>query len=320
MTSARAPDDNGARRGAVSLNGEHPSARNMRTMLYYTWVQPNYFQTLGIPLLMGSGFQREFRPAGHYVILSESAANRLWPGQSAIGRSLRLGTDQQFHNKGELLPDGPTWRVIGIARDTRGVTLDGSDSAQVYLPLPPERLQDYPILVRTYSDPALVMRAMDPVISAVDSNLVASISTLREMLHQTDAFLIDSFSAAIAITISIFGLVLASMGIYSTISYIVVLRTREVGIRMAIGAQKGDILSLILLESARPVVAGLLVGMVLAAGASQLMRGVLYGVSTVDAVSFAGVSLLFMLIALFASYPAARRAMRVDPMVAIRYE
>ena len=254
------------------------------------------------------------------VILSESAAQRLWPGQNPIGRSLRLGTEDQFHNKDELLPDGPTWRVVAVARDTRGVMLDGSDSQQVYLPLPSDRLQDYPILVRTHSYPTRVMRAMEPVISAVDPSLVASASTLQELLRQTDAFLIDSLSAAIASTISLFGLVLASMGIYSTVSYMVVLRTREVGIRMAVGAQRQNILALMMRDSIRPVVAGLLAGMVLAAGASHLLRGVLYGLNTVDAVSFVGVSLLFLAIALVATLPPSRRATRVDPVVALRYQ
>jgi ABC-type antimicrobial peptide transport system permease subunit len=161
---------------------------------------------------------------------------------------------------------------------------------------------------------------MDPLISDVDPGLTGSIATLQEMLHQTDAFLADSFSAAIASIIGLFGLLLASMGIYSTISYIVVLRTREVGIRMALGAQKRDVLALMMRESVRPVIAGLLVGMAIAAGASQLLRGVLYGVSPEDPISFAGPSLLFLAIAFIATWPPCRRAMRVDPMVALRYE
>jgi predicted permease len=320
ITSARAPNDGGGRRAAVSVNGEQPSALNKRAVLYYTWVQPNYFQTLGIPLSMGGGFQSQAGQPEHSVILSESAAQRLWPGQSPIGRSLRLGTDEQFHNKGELLPDGPTWQVIGVARDTRGVTMDGSDSEQVYVPLPADRLHDYPILIRTDVDPAAVMRAMAPEISAVDPNLVASTSTLLQMLRQTEVFLAASMSAAIASTISLFGLLLASMGIYSTVSYVVVLRTREVGIRMAIGAKKRDILALMLRESTRPVVAGLLVGMLLAAGASHLLRGVLYRLNTVDVITFAGASLLFLAIALVATWLPSRRAMRIDPLVALRHE
>jgi putative ABC transport system permease protein len=110
------------------------------------------------------------------------------------------------------------------------------------------------------------------------------------------------------------------MGIYSTVSYVVVLRTREVGIRMAIGAQRRDVLALMILDNARPIVAGLLAGMALAAGASQLLRGVLYGLDTVDAVSFAGASSLFLIIALVATWLPSRGAMRVDPVVALRYQ
>ena len=110
------------------------------------------------------------------------------------------------------------------------------------------------------------------------------------------------------------------MGIYGTVSYIVVLRTREVGIRMALGAQKRDVLGLILRESARAVLAGLLVGMLLAVGVSYLARGLFYGLIAVDGVSLVGVSLLFLAIALLASYLPARRATRVDPMVALRHE
>ncbi len=200
------------------------------------------------------------------------------------------------------------------------MTLDGSDAEQVYLPLPEDRLQDYPMLVRTLTDPRLVMRAMEPVISAVDPALMALTSTLQEMLRQTNAFLIASISAAIASTIGLFGLLLASMGIYATVSYLVVLRTHEVGIRMAIGASRRDILALMMRQGTRPVLAGLAAGTVLAAGASQFLRGVLYGVGTVDVISFAGASLLFLAIALAASWLPSRRAMRLDPLVALRYE
>ena len=97
----------------VSLNRDAPSPMNMRATLDYTWVQPNYFETLGIPLSRGRGFRALAAQADHDAILSESAAHRLWPGQNPIGQTLRLGTDGQFHNRGELLPDGPTWQVIG---------------------------------------------------------------------------------------------------------------------------------------------------------------------------------------------------------------
>jgi putative ABC transport system permease protein len=288
--------------------------------LYYTFVQPNYFQTLSIPLLSGRGFVSQAGQTEPSVVLSQSAAEQLWPGQNPIGRSLRLGTDDQFHLKNEALPDGPTYQVIGVARNTRGIQLDDSDSEQVYIPLPERRLQDYPILVRTKADSLQFLDAIGPVIASLDPNLVATPATLEQLLHQTPPFLISALAASIASVVGMVGLLLASMGIFGTVSYIVVLRTREVGIRIALGAKKGDILSLMLRESTRPVFVGLLVGMTLSVGVTYLLRGILYGLSTVDAISFVGVASLFLAIALFAAYIPSRRAMRVDPTVALRYE
>jgi predicted permease len=321
MTSANPPGNSGFRTPAFTLAGETSAAQNMQSILYYSYVQANYFQTLDIPLLLGRGFQPQTSQSEYSVILSESAAKLLWPGQNAIGRTLRLGaTDEQFHNRSEILATGPAYQVVGVARDTRGSTFDGSDSKRVYLPLAEDHLQSYSILIRTHSDPAQVLRAIDSVIYDVDPNLIASLSTLQDQLRQSPPFILSSFAAAIASTVGTLGLLLALMGIYGTVSYIVVLRTREVGIRMAIGAQRRDVLGLILRESARPVLAGLIAGVLLAVGASYLARGLLFGLNGVDGVSLGGVSLLFLAIALLASYPPARRAMRVDPMVALRDE
>jgi macrolide transport system ATP-binding/permease protein len=320
ITSGRPPDGGGIRTAAISLNGAKPSIENTQATLYYTFVQPNYFETLGIPLLSGRAFQSQSGLPEPSVILSQSAARQLWPNQNPIGRSLRMGTDDQFHLNGELVPDGPTYQVIGVARDTRGIQLDGSDSQQVFVPIPEGRIQDYPILIHTESDPTQFMDAIGPIIASLDPNLVVTPSTLEQMLHQTPPFLISGLAASIASIVGMLGLLLASMGIFGTVSYIVVLRTREVGIRIALGAKKRDILGLMLLESTRPVFAGLLVGVILSVGTSYLLRDILYGVNVVDGISFVGVSLLFLGIALFATFLPSRRAMRVDPVVALRYE
>ncbi len=311
ITSAQ-PPYNPLRTAAVSRE-------NARAVVRYTYIQANYFDTLGIPLLLGRGFQATGGEPEHDVILSESAAQMLFAGQNPIGKTLRLGaTGERFFP--DTAADGPAYRVIGVARDTRGTEFDGSDSRRVYLPLADDRLAGRPILIRTRSDPAEVLRAIDPLISSLDPDLVATTFTLDAILRRSPPFITASLAAAVASTLGLFGLLLASMGVYGTVSYIVLLRTREVGIRIAIGAQKRDILGLILGESTRPVIAGLLAGMVLAVGASNLLRGVLYGLNAVDALSFLGVSLLFLAIALAAAYPPARRAMRVDPSVALRYE
>jgi predicted permease len=316
LTSARAPNDNRGRIAFASIRGEHPLAGRQYPTVYYMWIEAGYFQTLGTPLTSGRLFESAEERA---VIVSESAARKLWPGQAAIGRTLRLGTAGHFRQPGELEPDGPTWQVVGIARDTRGVTLDGSDSEQVYLPLPADRLSDYPILVRVEADTTSVIRAITLAVASVDSDISASTATLQQMLRQTDAFLAASFSAAIASSIGLLGLLLASVGIYGTVSYVVSLRTREVGIRMAIGAANRDILALIVRENARPVLGGVAAGAVLASGAAQLLRGVLYGLTTLDPISFLAPSILFLTIALVATWLPSRRAMQIDPQTALRH-
>ncbi|HEY1898056.1 MAG TPA: FtsX-like permease family protein, partial [Terracidiphilus sp.] len=320
ITSARPPDGGGIRTAAVSVNGEKPSPKNTRAILFYMYIQPNYFQTLGIPLLFGRGFEAQGGQRENAVILSESAAQLLWPGQNPIGRSLRLVPGGQFVVKSDFLADGPAYEVIGVARDTRGILLNGSDTEEIYLPMPEDQIHEFPILIRTQSSPTQITNAIGPMILSLDPNIVAYTFTLEEMLRQTESFLASSLSAAFASSIGMLGLLLASMGIYGTVSYMVVLRTREVGIRMALGARKRDVLLLMLRESTRPVIAGLIAGVCLAIGASYLLRGVLYGLNRIDAISVVGVSALFLAIALLASYMPSRRAMRVDPMVALRYE
>jgi hypothetical protein len=143
---------------------------------------------------------------------------------------------------------------------------------------------------------------------------------LEQMLRQTAPFLTSMLAVGVSSTAGLFGLALALLGIYGTVSYIVVLRTQEIGIRMAVGAQKSDVLWLILRESTRPVLIGLLAGTFLAVGASYVLRDLLYGLPVVDGVSFGGMCVVFLVVALSASYPPAQRAMRVDPTVALRYE
>jgi macrolide transport system ATP-binding/permease protein len=313
LTSARPPGDLGFLTAAAPLV---QSVQQGVQRMHYAYVQSNYFQTLGIPMIGGRSFQSE-----RSIVLSESAAKQLWPEGNPIGRSVRLGaTDERVHNPGELRADGPVYQVIGVARDTRGLELNGSDSRLIYLPLSEDRLPMYSILVRTSTDLELVIRAIDSLIASVDPDLVVTSSTLARMLRRSPSFIISTLAAVVATTVGLLGLLLALMGMYGTVSYIVLLRTREIGIRMAIGAQKRDVLALILGESALPVMAGLLAGVLLAAAVSYLLRGLLYGLGTVDGISFAGISLLFLTMALLAAYLPSRRAMRVDPMEALRYE
>jgi hypothetical protein len=307
------------RRAFVSLDGRTPSQESKRTVLYYTYVEANYFRTLGIRLLSGAGFSPQAGDSKS-VVVSDSAARELWPGQIPIGQTLRLGTEGHSRSKKEPLPDGPVYQVIGVVGDTRGFQLDRSDSRQVYLRIPEDALHAYPLLVRTESEPTELIKSLDATIASVDPDLTASIHTLDSMLRQTPAFVISTAAAAGASSIGLMGLLLACMGLYGTVTFLVALRTREVGIRIAIGAQKADILSLIVRESMRPVVAGLTTATLVSIGASYLLRAVFYGMGAVDAWSFAAVCVLFSISGLAAIYPPCRRAMRVDPMVALRHD
>jgi len=321
ITNARPPNESLFQTAAVSFDAHGRVLDSTQTAVHYGFVQANYFEIAGIPIVLGRGFQTDRGPSEPSVVVSESAARLLWPGESPIGRTLRLGPlDERAHDPRALVADGHAYQVIAVARDIRGVEFDGSNSKQVYLQLPDDRLQDYPILVRANGDPTRLIKAIDPLLASIDRELLATTSTLDDMLHRSAPFIVSSLSAIVSVTIGLFGLLLASMGIHGTVSYLVALRTREVGIRMALGAQKRDVLALMLRESTRPVVKGLIVGMVLAVGASYLLRRVLYAVSTVDAISFLGVSALFFGIALIAAFSPARRAASVDPSVALRYE
>jgi predicted permease len=320
ISSSRPPGDSGTLTAAAALDFERSSARTVPSM-HYTWVDAAYFQTLDIPVDLGRAF-RQTGESQNSIIFSESAALQLWPAQNPLGRSVRLGaTDNkpQFMRR-DLVADGLTYQVVGVARDIRGFELNGSDSRLLYLPLAEDKMADYPLLVRTQFDTTPVIHSADAVISSVDPQIALVSSTLEEQLQQSAQFLISVLAASIASIVGLLGLVLALMGIYGTVSYIVALRTREIGIRMAVGAQKLNIFRLILRESTRPVFAGLFAGVLLAVGISYLLHGILYGLSIVDAPSFVGVSLLFLAVAMLAAYPPARRAIQVDPVVALRHE
>jgi predicted permease len=308
------------RNAAVVLDGASSSVAGTQVLVGFDYVQTNYFQTLGIPLLSGHSFEAHGGQSDDSLVVSRTAAERLWQGRNPIGLSLRLSTKGQFLPKNELVPDGRSLHVVGVVGDTLGSGQERKDGGTIYLPLPDEGLAEYPILVRTDGDAEQLMDALASVISSTDPNLIAHASTVARMFRTTPTFMIPSTSAAIASAVGTIGLLLASLGIYGTVSYVVVLRTREIGIRLALGAQKSNILSLMLRETIRPVFAGLLLGTCFAVGVSHLLRQILFELNSVDGVSFGVTSALFLAIALFAAYMPSRRAMRVDPVGALRAE
>jgi predicted permease len=321
ITAGR-PPGMGYPTAAAAFDPDNATAQSGQSLaVQYAYVQAGYFQAVGLPVLFGRSFRSDAGPEERSVVISESAARLIWHSENPIGRKVRLGpTDERLHNLGGLVATGVTYEIIGVVRDTRGTRSDGGSSRSVYMVLPEDRFLDYPLLVRTQSDPAPLLKSMTDAISSTDPDAIARLTTMKEMFRTSPAVLTPTIAAGIASTVGVLALLLALMGIYGTVAYIVVLRTREVGIRMAIGAQRRNVLSLILRETLRPVLAGLIAGILLAAGASYALRGLLYGLNGVDPGSSILVSTLFLLIALAASYLPARRAVGIDPIVALRYE
>jgi predicted permease len=318
VTSGNAPDSGGLRNAAIGLDGAKPPAVGPARTLFYSYVSANYFKTLSIPVLSGHPFAADSLSPDPVAVLSESAANELWPGLNPIGRTLTLDATHEFHGGNELMPTGTRLHVIGVAADTAGIIPGNPDSRKVYLSLPTDRIDNFPLLFRANANPQRLLRLVNTQVQTLDPRLVVYAETLDGLMTSTPNFVMSRLAAIFAALIGGLGLFLACVGIYGAVSYAVVRRTREMGIRMALGAQKSDVLRIVLTESSRPVLIGLIIGVLLAAGASRVLRALLYGMSALDPLSFAGISALFFLIALSAAYFPARRATLVDPVVALR--
>jgi len=288
----------------------------------YSYVTPNYFATMGIPMLRGRGFTPgEAEGQAPVVVISEATARRFWPNEDPIGQRLRIGSEiPAMSFPGQVDPFIPSSEVIGVAGDVRSMDLTKVDESYIYLPLSQTRQWTSVLLARTEGDPALLLPVMGREIRRVDSNLPVLGAPLKTMLSTDPHFVISRAGGALASIIGVLGLLLACMGVYGMVSYSVAQRTREIGVRMALGAQRPQVLRLVMIEGFRPILLGMVIGVVASAGVSRLFAATLFGLSPVDGVSFSAVPLLLGAIAVLATYLPARRAMRVDPMVALRYE
>jgi len=276
-------------------------------VINYSVVNPNYFQTLDIPLLRGRDFtvQDKF-DAPRVVILNETAARRFWPGQDALGKRVGLGRSVSAE-------------VIGIARDGKYVTIGEDPRPYLYFPMTQNYRSSAALQARTAGDPAPVIAAVRREAQALDKDLPTfGVRTMKE--HMRGSLAAPRLAATFLGIFGAMALLLAMGGIYGVMAYAVSQRTREIGIRVALGAERQDILKMVLKQSLRLVVIGLLIGLAGSLAATRLLESFLYGVSVNDPATFITVPLLLASAALLASYIPARRAMKVDPMVALRYE
>jgi predicted permease len=288
----------------------------------YSYVTPNYFDTLGIPIVRGRTFTpREADGQAPVVVISEATARSFWPGEDPIGKLLRIGSE-----KGSMpFPDesGPfvaSSEVIGVARDVRSMDLRKVDESYLYLPLSQSRQWTSTLLVRADGNPTPLLPAIGREFRRVDANLPVLAAPLHTRVSMDPYFVVSRIGGVLASIVGALGLLLACLGVYGMVSYSVAQRTREIGVRMALGAQTVQVLRLVMSEGFRPILSGVAIGIIVSAGVSRALSATLFGLSPLDPVSFAGVSVLLIVIALLATWLPARRATEVDPMVALRYE
>jgi putative ABC transport system permease protein len=296
---------------AFSIVGDPPLPPGKSPTADYATVSPDYFQMMRIPLLRGRFFSDQDIPSRPKVaIISETLVRRYFPNQDPLGRQMRFG----------FPPDSNVSReIVGIVGDIRDAALSRKPGPMMYVPFAQAPLYGAEVVVRSSLSASSVAAGIRQAVRSIDKNLpVTDIEPLNDALGKSISqerfrtFLLGSFSAI--------ALMLAAVGIFGVMSYSASQRTHEIGIRIALGAGRREVLRLILGQGMKLALFGLGIGVVAAFLLTRLMSSLLYGVSATDPVTFASVTIILLSVALTAGYIPARRAMRVDPMVALRHE
>jgi predicted permease len=274
-------------------------------------VTPGYFKTLRIPLLRGRDFTEADSPTSRPVaVISEAMAKKFWPSEDALGK--------RFTIKDSV--DKPI-EVIGVVQDAKYRDVTEEPQPYFYLPLNQSYMSMRTIHVRTSVLPESLAVQVEEQISELAPGLaVSEVQNMRQALQGANGFFFYNFGAQLTAVLGLLGLVLAVVGIYSVVSYAAAQRTQEIGIRIAMGAAPGDILRMVLRQGLGVVRIGLALGLVIALAGTRLLGGLVIGIKPSDPLTFAVVVLLLTAIALFACWIPARRATRIDPLVALRYE
>ncbi|HVG29687.1 MAG TPA: ABC transporter permease [Pyrinomonadaceae bacterium] len=268
----------------------------------------DYFKTLGVPVRGRDFTAQEDKRESRVAVVNETFARKFWHGEDAVGKRFNFGS-----------PSDPYWTVIGVAADGKYNTLGEEPKAVVYRPLLRDYNSNVTLVARVEGDPQAALAALGRAVQSLDPTLpVYSPKTLTE--HMSIPLFPARMAAIVLGSFGVLALVLAAIGIYGVMSYVVAGRTREIGLRMALGADRASVLRLIVGQGMTLAVVGLGVGLALAFAAARLLTSQLYGVSPSDPLTFAGVAALLAAVAFLACYLPARRATRVDPMIALRYE
>ncbi|HEX8635622.1 MAG TPA: ABC transporter permease [Pyrinomonadaceae bacterium] len=270
----------------------------------------NYFQTIGIPVLSGRGFtEQEAREDRRTIIINETMARQHFPGQNPLGQHLKV----------QMMPDPQPMEIVGVVADAKYKTLEGAPFPMVYWTHPQLVYSEMTMVVRTNGDPMNLAAAARREIQSIDKDQpVADVRTMQSWINELTAR--SRFGTLLLSIFAALALVLAAIGIYGVMSYSVTQRTHELGIRIALGAQTRDVLKLILGRGFVLTLVGIALGLTASFALTRVMSSLLFGVSATDPITFGGLSLLLTAIALLACYIPTRRAMKVDPMVALRNE
>jgi putative ABC transport system permease protein len=274
-------------------------------------VTPGYLRAMQIGLVSGRPFSDADNASAPLVVMvSETAADRWWPHQSAIGKKMRVA--------GNSPEQSELWRtVVGVVKDVKQNGLDAPRTVQVYIPHAQYMNGNMVLVVRTASDPLRFAGEVRAEVSGLDKELaVSDVASMEQVLSSSIAS--RRFSTVLLGSFAGLGLLLASIGVYGVVSYSVAQRTREIGIRIALGATRGDVLAMIVGQGLGLFVLGMPAGAIAALGLNRLMSSLLFGISAADPATFICVALLLGVVAFLASYIPARRVMKLDAMLAMR--
>jgi predicted permease len=295
---------------AIRIEGKPLPAEGTGGTVAWRWVTPDYFPALSIPVVRGRGFQEQDRDSSeHFMIVSRSLARYMFPNEDPIGHHVQPGLE------------GPWYTIVGVAANVKNGGLTGSDEPEYYRlrrNKPEDWGPDATVTVATSIAPAGMEQWMRSEIAALDPTVPVVTETMTERVSA----LADRprFEAALLALFATIGVLLAAMGMYGVIAFLVAQRTSEIGVRMAMGATRLDILELMSMQGLRLMAAGTLVGLLIAAVGSRALGSLLFGVQPNDPLSFATVCLLLAIVAGLATCVPAYRAMKVEPSEALRHE
>jgi putative ABC transport system permease protein len=295
---------------AIEVAGRPRYTKDTGGMVGWRSVTPGYFSVLDVPILRGRAFREADRAANqNAVIVSSVLAQRLFPGEDALGQSLRFGLT------------GSWFTVVGVAANVKNAGIVENDDPEYYLArkLTPDDAWDHStVMIRSALSAPQVADWMRREIAELDPTLPFTIETMKQRVSKLEQR--PRFDAALLALFAGMGVLLAAIGVYGVIAFLTTERTREIGVRVVLGAQPRDIRRLVMRDGIRLLICGSVAGTIAAAALTRWMGSLLFGVAPNDPITFASVLALLAAVALAACYIPARRAMRVDPMIALRYE